>query len=120
MPARPAQVGPLERVPETFILWLPKMPAMRGKKGLGTKPMVHTEIVTIEMGPSDRMRLAEQIDAMMHKLGYGDYAALRLGFDLPANWPADFRSEISLYQLGILARRLQMRVVISNLDLVRT
>ena len=41
-----------------------------------------------------------------------------LGFDLPVNWPADMACEVTLAQLTVLARKLEMRIEITNLDLL--
>lgn len=78
------------------------------------------EMVIIEMAPSDRLRLYGQITGRMEKLGYNacDYRALNLGFELPANWPVDINAEPTLAQLVVLARKLEMRIVIDNLNLV--
>jgi len=78
------------------------------------------EIVTIEMVSSDRLKLYGQITGRMEKLGYNpcDYGALNLGFELPANWPVDKDDEPTLAQLTVVARKLKMRIVIENLNLI--
>jgi len=78
------------------------------------------EMVTIEMAPSDRLRLYSQITGRMEKLGYNpcDYGSLNLGFELPANWPEDKDAQPTMAQLVVVARKLKMRIVIDNLTLV--
>jgi len=78
------------------------------------------EIVTIEMAASDRLRLDCQINDRMEKLGYArfDYASLGLGFELPMNWPADMNCQLTLAQLTVIANKLNMRIVIDNLNLI--
>jgi len=78
------------------------------------------ETVTIEMFPGERLKLYGQITGQMEKLGCNpcDWTGLNLGLYLPAGWPADINTEITLAQLVVLARKLKMRIIISNLDLV--
>jgi len=78
------------------------------------------ETVVIEMAAGDRLRLDSQINDRMDQLGHGRYqfAKLGLGFDLPANWPADMNSQLTLAQLTVLAWKLKMRIVIDNLNLI--
>jgi len=78
------------------------------------------EIVTIEMATGDRLRLDTQLADQMEKLGYGRYGynKLGLGFDLPLNWPADKDLEITFAQLTVLAVKLRMKIIITNLDMV--
>lgn len=78
------------------------------------------EMVTIEMVSSDRIRLYGQITGQMEELGYNpcDYRALDLGFELPANWPVDKEAQPTLAQLIVVARKLRMRIIIDNLNLV--
>lgn len=78
------------------------------------------EMVTIEMAGSDRLRLYGQITGRMERLEYNpcDYGALNLGFELPANWPEDKDAQPTMAQLVVVARKLKMRIVIDNLNLV--
>lgn len=78
------------------------------------------KIVTIEMAASDRLRLDSQINDRMEKLGFGrfNYAELGLGFELPLNWPADMNCQLTLPQLTVIANKLNMRIIIDNLNLV--
>ena len=78
------------------------------------------EIVTIEMAASNRLRLDCQINDRMEKLGFRrfNYAELGLGFELPLNWPADMNCQLTLSQLTVIANKLNMRIVIDNLNLV--
>jgi len=78
------------------------------------------ETVMIEMAAGDRIRLDTQIADRMEQLGFGRYqfAKLGLGFNLPANWPADMNSQLTLPQLSVLAWKLKMQIVIDNLDLI--
>ena len=78
------------------------------------------ETVAIDMVTGDRLRLSNQIYSRMEQMGFNayDYKSLNLGFELPASWPADIDSQPTLAQLVVLAHKLKMRLVISNLDLV--
>ncbi len=78
------------------------------------------EIVVIEIVTADRIMLSEQIMAQMTSLGYPafDYPRLNLGFDLGPTWPADIESELTLTQLIVLAKKLDMRIVINGLIVV--
>jgi len=78
------------------------------------------EIVTIEMAASDRLRLDQQINNRMEKLGYPayDYSQLDLGFELPVNWPADMNCQLTLAQLSVIAVKLKMRIIIDNINMV--
>jgi hypothetical protein len=78
------------------------------------------ERVTIEMAASDRLRLDQQINGRMEKLGYTpyNYAELELGFELPANWPADMNCQLTLAQLTVIAVKLNMRIIIDNINMV--
>ncbi len=77
------------------------------------------ETVVIEMATNDLLRLNEQIVAAMTKQGYGAYQfkKLNLGFELPAGWPVDVNAQPALAQLIVLARKLNLRIVINDLNL---
>ncbi len=77
-------------------------------------------IVSIDAGLDVRLRLYNQISDGMKKLGYnnGDYSGLDLGFELPANWPVDMNAQPTLAELVVVARKLEMRIVISGLSLL--
>jgi len=78
------------------------------------------EIVTIEMAASDRLRLDQQINNRMEKMGHTayDYSRLDLGFELPVNWPADMNCQLTLAQLTVIAVKLKMRIVIDNINML--
>lgn len=78
------------------------------------------ERVTIEMAAGDRLRVDQQINGRMEKLGHTpyDYSKLGLRFELPANWPADMDCQLTLAQLTVIAVKLDMRIVIDNLNLI--
>ena len=82
--------------------------------------MDENEIVTIEMAASDRLRLDQQINNRMEKLGYTayNYSRLDLGFELPINWPADMNCQLTLSQLTVIAVKLKMRIVIDNINMM--
>jgi len=75
--------------------------------------------VVIQMATSHRLRLSNQILAQMQKKGFTpyDYAELQLGFDLPPDWPAAADEELTLAQLVVLAVKLNMQIVITDLDM---
>lgn len=78
------------------------------------------EMVVIEMSPENRLRLYRQITGQMEKLGYNpcNYNSLDLGFALPADWPEDMNDKATMAQLIVMARKLKMRIIISNLDVI--
>lgn len=77
------------------------------------------EMVVIEMAAGDRLRLYGEITSQMKKLGHNpcNYAALNLGFDLPADWPMDMNDRPTMARLIVLAQKLKMRIVINNMNL---
>ena len=78
------------------------------------------ETITVEMLGVDRMKLQGQINDRMVSLGYRryDYDKLNLGFHLPQEWPLDKDAQPTLAQLLVVAMKLRMRIIISNLDMV--
>jgi len=80
----------------------------------------NNETVVVVMERGDRLRLDQQICDRMQAMSLQayDYKKLDLGFDLPVNWPADMACEVTLAQLTVLARKLEMRIEITNLDLL--
>ena len=78
------------------------------------------QILTIELASGDRLRLDQQINDRLESLGYKrfDYGSLGLGFKLDADWPGDQDCEITLAQLTVLAVKLKMRIIVTNLDIV--
>jgi len=79
-----------------------------------------SEMVVIEMVSGDRIRIHGQITAQMERLGFNscDYSSLELGFDLPPEWPMDMNDHPTMAQLIVLARKLKLRIVIDNLNLI--
>jgi len=76
------------------------------------------EIVKIELSTMDKMKIALQIGEQMGKLGLGsDYESLNLGIELPPDWPMDKDDHPTMAQLVVLAQKLKMKIVISNIDL---
>ena len=78
------------------------------------------EMVVIEIATEGRLRLYGQITARMEKSGFNpcDWKQLHLGFELPAGWPIDMNAQPTLAQLTVLARKLKMRIVIGDINLV--
>ena len=78
------------------------------------------ERVLIEMAAGDRLKLHWQITGQMDKLGYdpSDYNTLNLGIKLPATWPIDEDTQATLSELCVMAVKLDMKIIISNLDMV--
>ena len=79
-----------------------------------------SDMTAIELTPEGRMRLDRQINDRMAAKGLGRlrYNDLGLGFKLPLNWPGDKDCEITIGQLIAIAHRLDMRIIINNLDLI--
>jgi len=91
------------------------------RDGIGCREMSDRgEMVVIEMVSAERLKLYGQITARMKELGYNpcDYNGLELGIDLPADWPIDMNDHPTMAQLIVLARKLKMRIVINNLDVI--
>ena len=81
--------------------------------------MGDVELISVQMNPSDRLRLYGQISARMEKLGLlADYGKLDMGFDLPPDWPMDSGSDVTVGKLVALAIRLKMRIEIADLNFV--
>ena len=76
------------------------------------------ELIVIELPPSARMRLSNQILRRMEEMGFKgfQYNALDLGFHLPAEWPDDPSVDITMAQLAVLAIKLKMRLTIGSLN----
>lgn len=74
------------------------------------------ELIVIDLSPEARMRLSNQILRGMKDMGLAPffYKALDLGFDLPIGWPLGPAIEITLAQLIVLAKRLNMRFTIGD------
>jgi len=91
------------------------------RDGIGYREMSDRgEMVVIDMVLAERIRLNAQITARMKELGYNpcDYNGLKLGIDLPPDWPMDMNDHPTMAQLIVLARKLRMRIVIDNLNLI--
>lgn len=78
------------------------------------------EIVSIEIMPAKRMELDRQISEAMNAKGFADgaYRHLGLGFTLPLDWPDGKDVEITMAQLVVLAKKLDLKIVISDLCMV--
>ncbi len=78
------------------------------------------ETVVIELFGDARLRLHSQITNRMESLGLNpcDYKALGLGFELPATWPVDEQHQPTIAQLVMVAVKLDMRLIIHDLNLV--
>ena len=76
------------------------------------------EIVNVAIWPDKRLQLYGQITAQMEKLGFnpGDYDQLDLGFKLPADWPYAEEAQPTFAQLIVVARKLEMKIVIHDLS----
>jgi hypothetical protein len=77
------------------------------------------ERVKIELTMEGRLRLANQITARLIELGYEQqepgYEVLDLGFELDSIWPLE--GEILLSQLVVLAAKLNMQIIIGDINL---
>ena len=82
--------------------------------------MAENQTVTVELLPDIRLRLYGQITARMEDLGYNllDYSSLNLGIELPAEWPADVNAQPSLAELVVVAFKLKMKIIISDINLI--
>jgi len=75
------------------------------------------EIVIIEMVHRNRLILLNQITAQIERTEL-TWDTLDLGFELPAEWPIDVKAQPTISQLIVLAKKLKMRVVIADLNMV--
>ena len=78
------------------------------------------EVVTIEMTSVERLKLYSQLTGEMERRGlnYANWDSLDLGIELPAGWPVDVDAQPTIAQLTVLAVKLQMRVIITDLNMV--
>jgi len=76
-----------------------------------------SEIVSVDMAADARLTLYAYITSQMEKRGLNpmDWGELDLGFELPAGWPVDVGSLPTMAQLIVIAVKLEMRIVITNL-----
>jgi hypothetical protein len=74
------------------------------------------ELIVIDLPPEARMRISGQIFRRMEEMGFTPfcYDALDLGFHLPLEWPEDPAIKITMAQLTVLAKKLNMRFTIGN------
>jgi hypothetical protein len=78
------------------------------------------EILVLELDAGIRMRLADQIARQMNVQGFGaeHFKRLNLGFELPVGWPVDMNAQPTLAQLIVLAKKLNLQIVISDLNVL--
>jgi hypothetical protein len=77
------------------------------------------EMLVLELDAGIRMRLADQIIRQLNTGGLGtDLNILDLGFKLPVGWPVDMNAQPTLAQLVVLAKRLNLQIVISDLNVL--
>ncbi len=81
--------------------------------------MADRELVKIDIPPNIKAEIYGQITSRMAKLGYNPatWDSLNLGFDLPPDWPIDRDDHPTMAQLVVIARKLKMEIVISNICL---
>ena len=74
------------------------------------------EIILVELYPDALLELYAHITDRMEKMGHipGDFDSLGLGFDLPPGWPG-VGTQPTLAQLVVVARKLKLRITITNL-----
>lgn len=77
------------------------------------------EIVVVDIPHVSKIQLYGQVTSQMEKLGFciSDYESLELGFDLPVDWPLSGDRELTLAELVVLARKLKMRIFISDVSM---
>jgi hypothetical protein len=74
------------------------------------------EMVVVDIRDGDRRRLWDAMTKRSWELYDKDYAHLDLGFDLPIGWPAH-DEKIAFSQLVVLAKKLNMRIHIRELEM---
>lgn len=73
------------------------------------------ELITIAMPPTELIRLSEQINSRLIAMGdpAGAINAVVPGLNLELSWP--FSEGPTLAQLVVIAKKLDMKITISNL-----
>ena len=79
-----------------------------------------SECVTIEMVTVDRIPLYSNLTGRIEKMGmnYASCNSRGPGIDLPDDWPAGVDSQPTLSELVVVTRKLGMKIVITNLNVV--
>jgi len=87
---------------------------------LGKSDTYRNETVIVELPGECRLRLYGQVTAQMEKKGYNplDWKSLKLGFELPPDWPVDKDAQPTLAQLIVIAHKLGMQIVIDDLNVI--
>lgn len=83
------------------------------------------EMVKVEIDKEHRVRIRHAVISQMVRLGLLDtrfsiglsWESLDLGFEVPAGWPDDEGSKITLSQLIVIAKKLKMRIHIRELEM---
>jgi len=80
--------------------------------------MDKNQTIAVELNNSDRLKLDCQIRERLKLLGYEseNVLDLKLGCELAEGWP--LTGPVTLAELTIVAYKLKMQIVISNLDMV--
>lgn len=78
------------------------------------------EIVVIELAHDRRIKLYSDITAQMERLGlnYASWDSLDCGLHLPAGWPIDKDAQPTLTELVVVAAKLKMKIVITDVNVV--
>jgi len=77
------------------------------------------EMLILELNGGIRLRLAYQIARQMDARRLGtDFRKLDLGFELPVGWPVDMKAQPTLAQLIVLAKKLNLQIAISDLNVL--
>ncbi len=78
------------------------------------------EITTIELVHDKRLKLYSDITGQMERLGlnHATWCSLDLGFVLPVEWPVDKDAQPTLSELVVVALKLKMKIVITDLNVV--
>jgi hypothetical protein len=76
------------------------------------------EMLVLELDAGIRMRLADQLWKQAESHNVIDFNLLGLGFELPAGWPVDMNAQPTLAQLVVLAKRLNLQIIISDLNVL--
>lgn len=74
------------------------------------------EMISVNLYPGAVLDLQAYITNRMEQMGHkpGDFDSLDLGFDLPPGWPG-IGTQPTLAQLVVVARKLGLRIKITNL-----
>jgi len=79
------------------------------------------ELITVKLSADNKRKLMAQLNELTEQAGCKVrpiycYADLKTGLELHSHWP--IQGEVTLAQLVVLAAKLKVRIVITNINIV--